>query len=239
MSQDQGQPSLSPPTTTTSTITSTATTTTMPPPTPATPQSADLTHFLTHPWCAALLTHPTTTLLPTPSRIPKPSTEDSFFALTLRTGDTVPFMLSFSSPRAVDGGPDGAAADGKTIEQVSTLFALGEGVNGYPSTAHGGLIAALFDEAMGVSMMRLRASTANPKSVEGGGEGGGGDIVTARLTVDFLKMLATPGVVVVRVWVGERRGRRWVVEGEMVGGEGGGVGVGRARGVGVEVRGKL
>ncbi|KAL5349912.1 hypothetical protein ACLOAV_004946 [Pseudogymnoascus australis] len=127
------------------------------------PPSKDLTHFLTIPWCAALLTAPTTTLLPTPSRVPKPSTEDSFFALTLRTGETVPYMLSFSSPRAASASSSPAAGkvegkvEGKagTIEQVSTLFALGEGVNGYPATAHGGVTAALFDEAMGVCMMRL------------------------------------------------------------------------------------
>lgn len=202
------------------------------PPSPA-PPTKDLTHFLTHPWCAALLTSPTTTLLPTPSRIPKPSTEDSFFALTLCTGDTIPYMLSFSSPRPgiIDDG--GAAAVPSAppvpeIEQVSTLFALGGGINGYPSTAHGGLIAALFDEAMGVSMMRLRASAASPKCPQGGM-----DIVTASLKVDFVRRLGTPGVVVVRVWVRERRGRKWVLDAEM--GDEGGV-VGRGRGVWVEVR---
>ncbi|OBT49871.1 hypothetical protein VE04_09498, partial [Pseudogymnoascus sp. 24MN13] len=124
-------------------------------PSPA-PSSADLTHFLTHPWCAALLSAPNTTLLPTPSRVPKKSTEDSFFAVTLRTGDTIPFMLSFSSPRILPAPSDGVAAAAASpatpappIEQVSTLFALEAGLNGYPVTAHGGLIAALFDEAMG------------------------------------------------------------------------------------------
>ncbi|KFY80692.1 hypothetical protein V499_00520 [Pseudogymnoascus sp. VKM F-103] len=141
---------------------STTTTTTMPSPAPS---SADLTHFLTHPWCAALLSAPNTTLLPTPSRVPKKSTEDSFFAVTLRTGDTIPFMLSFSSPRPVAAASsqasDGVAAassapapaapaPGTSTEQVSTLFALEAGLNGYPLTAHGGLISALFDEAMEV-----------------------------------------------------------------------------------------
>ncbi|OBT90732.1 hypothetical protein VE02_00610 [Pseudogymnoascus sp. 03VT05] len=206
----------------------------MPP--PSTPSNPDLTHFLTHPWCAALLSAPDTTLLPTPSRVPKKSTEDSFFATTLRTGDTIPYMLSFTSPRphAASLSPsDGAAADpstappaltpGTSDEQVSTLFSLGDGVNGYPSTAHGGLTASLFDEAMGVSMMRLRCSSASPKctassspsSPQPQGGGTGMDIVTASLRVDFLRRVGTPGVVVVRVWVKERRGRRWVLEGEM------------------------
>ncbi|OBT80625.1 hypothetical protein VF21_00527 [Pseudogymnoascus sp. 05NY08] len=223
------------------------------------PSNADLSHFLTHPWCAALLSAPHTTLLPTPSRVPKESTEDSFFAVTLRTGDTIPFMLSFTSPRLVATAvtADAAAADPSTappastavVEQVSTLFALREGVNGYPSTAHGGLTASLFDEAMGVSMMRLRCSSSSPSSPSSSQPQGGGtgmDIVTASLKVDFLKRVETPGVVVVRVWVAERRGRRWVLEGEMVGWEGGEGGkegkevlVGRARAVWVEVRATL
>ncbi|OBT39830.1 hypothetical protein VE00_09102 [Pseudogymnoascus sp. WSF 3629] len=216
------------------------------------PSTPDLTHFLTHPWCAALLSAPNTTLLPTPSRIPKESTEDSFFAVTLRTGDTIPYMLSFSSPRASGGAspspsdgvaaatdasaPTPAPAPGSSTEQVNTLFSLGPALNGYPTTAHGGLIAALFDEAMGVSMMRLRCSSSSPKCPQGGAM----DIVTASLKVDFLRRLETPGVVVVRVWVGERRGRKWVLEGEMVGREGGEeVVVGRARAVWVEVRASL
>ncbi|OAF60104.2 hypothetical protein VC83_02854 [Pseudogymnoascus destructans] len=239
------QPSASPPSLSLPTTTTAASTSTMSPAT--TPSNPDLTHFLTHPWCAALLSAPDTTLLPTPSRVPKESTEDSFFAITLRTGDTIPYMLSFSSPRPSDGVVADAATDpsapplapGIGTEQVSTLFALGDALNGYPTTAHGGLIAALFDEAMGVSMMRLRSSAANPKCPLAGT-----DIVTASLKVDFVRRLATPGVVVVRVWVAERRGRKWVLEGEMLGvGEGGegegGMVVGRARGVWVEVRASL
>lgn len=117
-------------------------------------------------------------------------------------------------------------------EVVSTFFALGSGINGYPAVAHGGLIAALIDEAMAVAMMRLRASAAafekNPPGLA--------DIVTASLKVDFVKTLGTPGVVLVRVWVGGRRGRKWVLRAEMAG-EGGVVARGEA--VWVEVRGSL
>ncbi|KFY09131.1 hypothetical protein V492_05591, partial [Pseudogymnoascus sp. VKM F-4246] len=54
------------------------------------PSNVDLSYFLALPWCEALLSAPGTSLLPTPSRIPKASTEDSMFAVTLRTGDTIP-----------------------------------------------------------------------------------------------------------------------------------------------------
>ncbi|KFY56644.1 hypothetical protein V497_06061, partial [Pseudogymnoascus sp. VKM F-4516 (FW-969)] len=166
-------------------------TATMPTPSAA-PSNVDLTHFLSLPWCAALLSAPHTTLLPTPSRTPKSSTEDSLFAITLHTGDTLRYMISFSSPRSgtTDTGA-GAAAElpptapgskegGLENEVVSTLFSMGDGMNGYPAVAHGGLIAALFDEAMGVAMMRLRASAADLKN-----PAGMADIVTASLKVDF------------------------------------------------------
>lgn len=104
-------------------------------------------------------------------------------------------------------------------------------MNGYPAVAHGGLIAALFDEAMGVAMMRLRASAADVKN-----PAGMADIVTASLKVDFVRMLGTPGEVVVRVWVGEKRGRKWMLRAEMEGVEGV---VARGEAVWVEIKGNL
>lgn len=164
--------------------------------------SSDLTHFLAIPWCATLLTSPSTTILssPIPSRISNPSTEGALFSQTLQTPDTISALLSFSrnSPNT-------------PTKDIHTLVTLEYLLNGYPNTAHGGIIVTIIDEAMSFFLKRNKELGTLP---------GLGDIVTADLRVKFIRPVKTPQTVVVEARLREVNGRKYVVKADVKDGEG-------------------
>ncbi|KAJ9649772.1 hypothetical protein H2199_000551 [Coniosporium tulheliwenetii] len=106
-----------------------------------------VSHFTHLPWCRALLSDPTWKTVPTSSRTPKSSTEDSFFAETLQTPSTIRGCLAQHTAADPTSDPP--------IREVRILLDLGDGVNGYPHTAHGGFVATLLDEVVGVLLTYL------------------------------------------------------------------------------------
>ncbi|KAH6665396.1 HotDog domain-containing protein [Halenospora varia] len=156
----------------------------------------DLSPILLIPWCATLLDDPDTVIVPTISREPKDSTEDALFAETLKTASTISACLTFHAR------PPSATA---LINHISTLVTLEEGVNGYPHVAHGGLVGFLFDEIMGLllSMNKRQDAIFNKH------------IVTAELTVKYLKPVATPQTVLVSVGFKEIVGRKMFIHATM------------------------
>ena len=104
--------------------------------------SADELHFRKIPWCADLINDPAWTSCNTSSRQAKDSTEDSFFAETLKSDRTIRKLLSMHRKAVAEGSP--------AIQEVRTLMDLGNGVNGYPDICHGGFVATMLDEVIGV-----------------------------------------------------------------------------------------
>ncbi|OBT68080.1 hypothetical protein VE03_01499 [Pseudogymnoascus sp. 23342-1-I1] len=166
------------------------------------PLSPDLAHFLAIPWCAALFNSPSTTILPSPvaSRIPNPSTEGALFAETLQTPDTISALLSFYRN-----------SQNTPTKEIHTLITLGYLLNGYPNTAHGGIIVSIIDEAMSFILKRNK---------ELGTLSGLGDLVTADLRVKFIRPVKTPQTVVVEARLREVKGRKYTVEADLKDGEG-------------------
>ena len=81
------------------------------------------------------------------------------------------------------------------------------GVSGHPSTAHGGVVATLLDEAMSLAVaMHAPASGDHPR----------GAIYTAQLDIRYKKPLRVPGLVVVRAKVVARVGRKYWVRAQAV-----------------------
>jgi acyl-coenzyme A thioesterase PaaI-like protein len=155
--------------------------------------SADEAGIRGIPWCAALLSDANIVVLATESREPKASTEDALFAQTLKTPDTISACLTFY--RA----PASAAAP---VEELSTLVSLGYAVNGYPRVAHGGVVATLLDEVMGLLL------TLNQKRAAVPGVG-----FTASLNVSYLNPVATPSTVLVSARLKDVNGRKMFLEG--------------------------
>lgn len=165
-------------------------------------------------WCLQALQDPNLCPIATPNRHPKPSTEDSFVAETLATATTIGAWQSFYRALQLSPSPslsdtpisnnDNAAVAGELVN----LLALGRGINGHPNIAHGGLIASILDEAMGMVVSLY------------GSPGMSG--YTAFINVQFKKPVPTPGVVLCRTWLESRSsGRKRWVRGTVEDGKGG------------------
>lgn len=94
------------------------------------------------PWCAALINDPAWTPTRTESRVPKPTSEDSFFAETLGTQRTIRACLTLR-PAHEEVGGDWA------YRHIRVLMELGDGLNGHPRICHGGFVATMLDEVLG------------------------------------------------------------------------------------------
>ncbi|CAD0098100.1 unnamed protein product [Aureobasidium mustum] len=157
-------------------------------------------YFTNIPWTSRLLAIPNLRITTPQSRTPKPSTEDSLFATTLATPSTIPHCILFH-PRLP------ATAD---LSSLSLLLKLEDGCNGYPTILHGGIISTILDESMGILLQELaeRKHLERVKTGHAQGELAQGiDAYTKSLHVEFGAAVRTPGVVLVKVRVVERRGR--------------------------------
>ncbi|KAL4885682.1 HotDog domain-containing protein [Aspergillus karnatakaensis] len=169
----------------------------------------DTPHFNSIPWISTLLADPTFTSTPIPSRIFKPTTEDSLFSTTINTPTTISHCLSqYRNPP-----PDAKPFSPHSIPttEIRIFCTLGSDLNGYPGVLHGGIVATLLDECMGLILMFNLA----------GGQSGMQGPVTAYLNTKFLRPVLTPGSFLVgaRV-VEESSGRKWKIEGEIKGEDG-------------------
>ena len=159
-------------------------------------------------WCKRVLTDPSLIPISTLSREPKTSTEDSLFAETLATRHTIAAWQSFYRHL-----PQTTAQTRNDSEppagELVALLALGRGVNGHTDTAHGGILAAILDNLMGLTMSLYQSP----------GTAG----YTVYMTVRFKRPLRTPGAVLCRGWLEEGRsgGRKLFVRGTVEDGEGG------------------
>ncbi|KFY45181.1 hypothetical protein V494_01106 [Pseudogymnoascus sp. VKM F-4513 (FW-928)] len=163
----------------------------------------DRTFFQSIPWCASLINDPGYVAMPTSSRVSKDSTEDALFGDVLKTDKTISACLSlYKKP----------AASTASIVEVTTLLALESGLNGYAHICHGGIIATILDEVMGLLLSVNKGREAEiAKFAEGTVERMAE--VTAELTVKYLKPVTTPQTVRVKVWVSRTEGRKFWIQG--------------------------
>jgi acyl-coenzyme A thioesterase PaaI-like protein len=165
-------------------------------------EEPDLRYFQSIPWCAVLLNDPGFAVTPTFSREPKANAEDSLFAETLKTDNTISRCLSFY--RTI------AKCEGY-ISELCTLMALGAGLNGGPGALHGGMITTIMDDCMGTLLTINKDHNSTPLS----------DLtVTGNLDVRFLQKVPTPGIVVVVAKLKEVIGRKYLLEVEVRDGKG-------------------
>jgi thioesterase superfamily protein 4 len=97
------------------------------------------------PWAAGLINDPKWTPTDTPSRSPKATGEDSFYAETLNTDRTIRALLTLRPTKEED--------DDLAYREIRTIVDLGDGLNGYPQIVHGGFAATLLDEMCGILIM--------------------------------------------------------------------------------------
>jgi len=162
--------------------------------------------FLRIPWTAALLSKPNLITRVPDSRNLKPTNEDSLFATTLKTPATIRSCINVY-PRPEPSDP--------YIAEITTLATLGSALYGHPGILHGGIVASLLDEAMGilqtVNHERDHFLAVGRGLAEGESPARGLGSFTAFLNVKYLRPVRTGAAVQVVAWYVRREGRKqWI-----------------------------
>lgn len=159
-------------------------------------------YFKSVPWCGAIMNDTAYTTSPTVTRLPKVSGEDSFIAETLQTKDTILRLTTINSV------PD--SSRNPPIEEVLVFFEVGNGVNGYPDTAHGGFVATMLDEVMGIVLNVIQIYE-NTKT----GRNDNISHMTAYLNTTYLAPVRTPGIILATARVTKQEGRKMWISGTL------------------------
>lgn len=148
--------------------------------------------FLRIPWTASLIKRPNLIFRVPGSRKFKASTEDSLFAEILKTPRTIRSCISFYTK---------PASSTDQVEVVHTLMTLGNGINGHPGVMHGGIVAAILDEGMGIlqsiNWEREHIAKVGKGYAEGELPPVSYNSFTAELKIRYLKPVTTPGALIV------------------------------------------
>lgn len=187
------------------------------------PPPESVEYFKSIPWLESHISDPHYQLIPMFSRHLKSSGEDYFFSRTINTETTIPHFIALRLRDLVT--PDATTTNSTKQEnnverhkQITIvpekpdavmLLSIGDqGLNGHPSTIHGGVTCALMDETLGLLTM-LHANN-NP------GTGSRDSLYTANLNVSYRAPVPTPGDYLVKTWLASRQGRKWVAKGQLV-----------------------
>ncbi|KAB8068529.1 HotDog domain-containing protein [Aspergillus leporis] len=83
-------------------------------------------------------------------------------------------------------------------------------VTGFQDTVHGGVLAAMFDEAFGLCAEGYRVYISEDRT----------PVYTTNLEIIYRVPVGTPSMLLVKIWVNHREGRKWLLEAQLVGEEG-------------------
>ena len=163
--------------------------------------------FLQIPWAANLINRPGVICRTPGSRQIKHDTEDTLFAQIFKTPRTLQqYMCFYRRP----------SSENEHVEEVSTLANMGDGMNGHTDILHGGIVAGLIDESMGifqsVNSDRARLNDVKLGTAEGKLPPQGDASFTAELTVRYLRPVSTPGCVLATSRRVKKEGRKeWMI----------------------------
>lgn len=170
------------------------------------------------------------------SRVPKLETgEDGFFAQTLDSPETIPFWLTLrrknigavnaqlpKTPPTITVTSKSKSSDGSSKSYTTpappsrppdtiTLISLGNpGVSGHPSTAHGGVVASLFDEVMSLVAALHMPEVSLPDDVPPIPlSRDGKKYYTAQLDVRYKRPMGASNLVVFKAWTVAQDGRKF------------------------------
>jgi len=165
----------------------------------------DLEFFSKIPWTNEYLNSNDYKSIPFLSRFEKQDSSDQFFNRIIKTHDTIPHLLALMRKS-----PWNSKSSGPENPDFITLFELGSGLNGFKDTVHGGVLSSLFDEPMGLCIEGIREMTS--KTTE--------TIFTAYLNVSYRLPVKTPSIMIMKVWLESKEGRKWFIKGQLIGEDG-------------------
>jgi acyl-coenzyme A thioesterase THEM4 len=133
-------------------------------------------HLRKTPWCIPFLDSSSFVPILFHHRNPPPEYAGrySFFSETLKTPRTIPVWEAFYRPARA---PDDY---GETV----SIIELGEGLDGHPQRAQGGVAAMILDEVAGIIGYMHKTA--------------GKPIVTAYMNTNYRKLMPTPGLVLAK-----------------------------------------
>lgn len=176
----------------------------------------DEAKFASIPWVRKLLQDPHWASIPTPSRIPKPSGEDSFFAKLLNTPTTMEgYLTQFRRPDWALANPapltkERIKQEAAEVMELRTFITLGKDLAGHPEITHGGVTASIFDEVMGVMIM-IRLLGGDPHLA-----GDGNGLFTAFMNIQYKRPVPINSAIMVLAWVKKiEGGRKFWIESEI------------------------
>ncbi|KAJ5234830.1 uncharacterized protein N7469_003998 [Penicillium citrinum] len=153
--------------------------------------------------------------VPFVTRYDKGDLSDTFFNRAINSNDTIPRVLALtrkeyslqSSPTTDE---ESGQAEGREEPHFVVFCQLESGVNGYINTTHGGVLAALLDETLGLCAETYRVFVSDEQE----------HLLTARIEIDYHSPVPTPSVIVIKTWVKRREGRKWILEAHILDHEG-------------------
>lgn len=183
-------------------------------------------HFSQFPNLIPLLKSQEYEPVPIWGRIRKSGGEDFFFSETIGTESTIPHCLMLKRvtlqplPEASqlnpiiqqkDEIPSSVHSDTHTGPDTIMFMELSSpGVCSHPSTAHGGLLSTILDEAMAHTLVSYFPTT--PEKVDDVRK----TLLTSRLEVVFKRPVRTPGILIVKSWCVACKGRKYWIRAQAV-----------------------
>lgn len=163
-------------------------------------------HFAATPSTSAYLQDERYECIPTFGRVLKPDGEDTFFAKTISSPETIPHFLTLL--RSDLGSSPISDKDTDRPPDTITLITFGgRDLVGHPTVVHGGVSTALLDEAMSfmVHMYQVRIAGDTPRN----------STYTVNLNINFRAAVPAPGQVVVESRLVKVDGRKYFIKGIM------------------------
>jgi acyl-coenzyme A thioesterase PaaI-like protein len=160
--------------------------------------SRELAHFLAIPWAAEHLQGPNIrSVIPYTRRV-KPGEElEPLISRVLNTSETISHFLLFYElpPNPAD-----------QLDELKGLLTLESGLDGFPGACHGGIVATILDEMLGLLI---------PINVRRGAFAKDARAMTAYLNTKFLAPVPTTATVLATARIVRVEGRKVFVEGSL------------------------
>jgi len=171
----------------------------------------DVEFFSSLPFAAPYLNSFLFEPVPFITRYETEGTSNKFFNKVINTVDTIPRLLAMA--RVADSKPDQSKRDDtgpsmptKTAHPDFVVFVqLGPDISGFQDTVHGGVLAALLDEALSLCAEATKlVSNSHTR------------LYTAGLEISYRSPVLVPSVVIVKIWVRKRQDRKRFLEAQLL-----------------------
>ncbi|KAE8383272.1 HotDog domain-containing protein [Aspergillus bertholletiae] len=173
----------------------------------------DIEYFASLPFASPYLNSQLYEPVPFITRYDTKDTSNKFFSKVINTANTIPHMLALvrvpdskPSPTLDQRDDTSPTPSAKLAPPDFVVFvSLGPDLCGFQDTVHGGVLAALLDEALGLcAEAKELVSNSHTR------------LYTAGLEISYRSPVHAPSVAMIKTWVTKRHGRKWFLEAQVL-----------------------